>query len=166
MNPSAANNPLSQLRDIHLPAPVSWWPLAPGWYILIVLALLLGTWLLWRIHKRKQQQRFQHAILAEFDRYWQQQPPAFAQINILLKRAAFIHHPRAMIAGLSSEAWLNWLDEQTRTQAYSQGEGRILLTGPYQRQAICHHDTALLFKQTLVILLNPSQNHQKEKKIC
>jgi hypothetical protein len=36
------------LRDIHLPPPAGWWPLAPGWWILIGIALLLLTWLAWR----------------------------------------------------------------------------------------------------------------------
>jgi hypothetical protein len=30
-------DPLAQLRDIHLPDPVSWWPIAPGWWIVIGL---------------------------------------------------------------------------------------------------------------------------------
>jgi hypothetical protein len=34
---------LEQLRDIHLPADISWWPLAPGWWVLagaVVVAAL------------------------------------------------------------------------------------------------------------------------------
>ena len=27
---------LAQLRDIQLPEPISWWPLAPGWWVLII----------------------------------------------------------------------------------------------------------------------------------
>ena len=40
MNPAASN---LQLRDIHLPDAVSWWPPAPGWWLLLgglLLALL------------------------------------------------------------------------------------------------------------------------------
>ena len=45
MNPAAINaNPLDQLRDIHLPEPISWWPLAPGWWLLIIIALALMVW--------------------------------------------------------------------------------------------------------------------------
>ncbi|MCB1331160.1 MAG: DUF4381 domain-containing protein [Maritimibacter sp.] len=45
---------LENLRDIRLPEPVSWWPLAPGWWALLALALLAATTLLaWRILRRR-----------------------------------------------------------------------------------------------------------------
>ena len=28
------------LRDLHLPDAIGWWPLAPGWWVLIALSLL------------------------------------------------------------------------------------------------------------------------------
>ncbi|MFG1464265.1 DUF4381 domain-containing protein [Xanthobacter sp. DSM 24535] len=37
-----AEDPLAGLRDIHLPMPVSFWPLAPGWWMLAGLLLLLA----------------------------------------------------------------------------------------------------------------------------
>lgn len=32
-------NELAELKDIHLPNAISWWPLAPGWWILLTLIL-------------------------------------------------------------------------------------------------------------------------------
>lgn len=46
------NDPLAQLRDIHLPEPISWWPLAPGWWALIILCLALSIWLVSRAVQR------------------------------------------------------------------------------------------------------------------
>ena len=37
-------DPLAQLRDIQLPEPISWWPLALGWWVLIVLAAGILGW--------------------------------------------------------------------------------------------------------------------------
>lgn len=42
MNPQ---DPLAQLKDIHLPEAVGWWPPAPGWWLLALLALLVFSYL-------------------------------------------------------------------------------------------------------------------------
>ncbi|MGD2138441.1 MAG: DUF4381 family protein, partial [Gammaproteobacteria bacterium] len=47
---SVADDPLAALRPLHPPAPVEWWPPAPGWWVLGVLLLaLLG--LAWWYHR-------------------------------------------------------------------------------------------------------------------
>ena len=45
---------LAQLYDIRDLDPVSWWPLAPGWWVLIVLALFAAAAAYWRqwTHRR------------------------------------------------------------------------------------------------------------------
>jgi len=64
--PGIASGP--SLRDIHLPAGPSWWPLAPGWWLvaaLVLLAIAAAAWA-WRRHRhsRRRQQR----VLDELDR--------------------------------------------------------------------------------------------------
>lgn len=41
-------NPLDQLHPLIAPAPVSLWPPAPGWWLLLAVLPLLG-WGLWQI---------------------------------------------------------------------------------------------------------------------
>ncbi|MEL0036507.1 MAG: DUF4381 domain-containing protein, partial [Gammaproteobacteria bacterium] len=47
------SDPLANLRDIHLPGDVSWWPLAPGWWILIVVVIAVLVWSLLQWRKRQ-----------------------------------------------------------------------------------------------------------------
>ncbi len=58
---------LEQLRDVHLPEPVSWWPLAPGYWIvlaLVVVALgMLAYWL--RRQPKRNTQHLKQAALHE-----------------------------------------------------------------------------------------------------
>jgi hypothetical protein len=36
-------DPLTQLRDIHLPSSIGWWPVAYGWMVLVVLIAVLAV---------------------------------------------------------------------------------------------------------------------------
>ena len=67
-----SEDPLSQLADIHLPYPVSFWPLAPGWWVLIGILVVIAIWmlvlafrrLLWKKRLEAAQRELDKAIVA------------------------------------------------------------------------------------------------------
>jgi len=130
------------LRDIHLPDPVSWWPLAPGWWFsLLFLLLLVGVaWAIRRWIKRGQLKRSALAELklleqtcSEDGEDSQQQIEA---LSILLRRLALSVYPRQEIASLTGEQWLLQLDVALATTpqsgAFSAGIGRVIIEAPYK----------------------------------
>lgn len=133
-------DPLAQLRDIHLPQAVGFWPLAWGWWVLLILLVLgvLAIILLYRRHR--QRNRYRAAALnalqqAKAEVQQDQQIATYLQqLSIILRRAALSGCHQVYQPNLNGEAWLRWLDDQcpeTR-QGFSQGVGRALLTGPYE----------------------------------
>lgn len=147
-------NILSQLKDIHQPQPVSWWPPAPGWFILIILILItcftLGmlAYKAWRRYYRK---RFALASLKSFKTQYQEQPETqiVAQASILLKRVMIARFGKAQIATLTDLEWLAFLDYVSKTDEYSQGVGKALLTIPYQATAQPVPELFVLIEKTM-----------------
>ncbi len=113
-------DPLAQLRDIHLPEPVSAWPPGPGWWVLaglLVLTLLALAFWLWRRHQQNAWRRSAHTALSEAHSNWQENgdPDGYLQhANVILKRAALVRFPREDVASLSCERWDAFLDRQWR----------------------------------------------------
>ncbi|WP_346839873.1 DUF4381 domain-containing protein [Microbulbifer sp. SAOS-129_SWC] len=103
---------LAQLHDIHQPAPVSWWPPAPGWWALAALVLaVIAAGLLWMQRRRQRRARNLYRVEAtrllravETDR-----ADATQQINEILKRVAVTSFGRAHCGNLTGERWLNFL---------------------------------------------------------
>jgi hypothetical protein len=102
------------LRDIHVPS-AAWWPLAPGWWIVAGLALLLGmfvAWLLWR-HANG---RVTRAALREVDRMQaafdrdRDLATLVAGASRLLRRIALRVEPAA--ASFRGEAWRAFLRDR------------------------------------------------------
>lgn len=127
------NPDLSQLRDIHTPDTVSWWPIADGWLLLfklIVVLILLGCFL----YRRKQAQSWRKVALAELESI-RQQPDSLQQvqaISALLRRVAVTCYPRYKVASLTGEAWLRFLDSGLK-EARFQKQATILVSAPYTR---------------------------------
>lgn len=95
---------LERLHDIILPTAVSWWPLAPGWYVFLGLVLLIVIWLAYRFWKRWRANAYRRQALQELASI----TDSFA-IAELLRRTALAVMPRSEIAGKTGPDWADWL---------------------------------------------------------
>jgi hypothetical protein len=135
------NDPLAGLRGYHLPEPVTWWPPAPGWWLLTGLALIGVALLLYGAYRYRRrgalarQARAELAALqAAFER--ERDPVALARgLSRLLRRFALARFPRQEVAGLTGEAWLAFLDTHGGEGRFRDGPGRVLIDAPYRLAA-------------------------------
>jgi len=103
-------NPLDQLKDIHLPEAVSFWPLAWTWWAMIVLLIGLIIMAIW-LYKKKAWRRYALKQVKAIN--WQHEQRACRDCNKLLKQIA-LQKLGKQSAPLSGEAWLEYLDKQVK----------------------------------------------------
>jgi hypothetical protein len=143
---------LTQLRDIHLPPSVSWWPPAPGWWIVGVILLVSALCAVVLI-RRRIANRWRREALRELDtlraaRLAQRQRPqaSLNGLSVLLRRVAISRFPRDEVASLHGGPWLAFLDRTFGQSGTFQPVGRLLSSGPYERNvAINAGDLDALF---------------------
>lgn len=128
---STQMDPLANLRDIQLPTPVSMFPLAPVWYVLMVIILIgLIIFTIWQVrlyYKRKKRETV-HNILTDI--MLNVDSEALNKINILLKRVAIEKFPAHQCHILYGEEWVKFLDKTGKTEDFTKGAGKLLGT-PY-----------------------------------
>jgi len=108
-------DPLAQLKDIHLPVPVSTWPLSVYWW-LVIIAVLLGLGLaIYGVYHYIKKTRLTRLALAELAQL-QQQGCDVNELHHLLKRIVLTSYSRQAVASLHGEAWLNYLDQQASSK--------------------------------------------------
>ena len=129
------------LRDLHLPAEIGWWPLAPGWWLLLALAFAALLWagyrgfLRWRANRARRIALRQLALIAQEYADEKDALSTSQQLSELLRRALLAYAPRSIVAGLTGERWLEFLDTGLEQPVFVDGPGRDLETLPYRRPA-------------------------------
>lgn len=117
------------MHDIVVSEPVSWWPLASGWYVLILVLAMAIIWFGVKTFKQWKKNAYRRAALRELKSI------SPADLPALVKRVSLCIYPREQVATLSGEAWLEFLDQSGNTQDFTQGPGRNLLELSYNPNA-------------------------------
>lgn len=125
--------PIDLLQDVQLPAPVPWWPPAPGWWLLLLLPMLFAF-----VAFRRQHLSLRRWAEGELERLLRDHrrggdaAALMAGISILLRRVALSRWGRVEVAALHGDAWLLFLDRTGQTAAFTRGAGRALAVEPYR----------------------------------
>lgn len=108
---------LAQLKDIHLPASIAWWPLAPGWYAVFLLVLVFLAGLAFFVYRRYLNSRAKKQALVLLENYAQHYDKEHngqvtsARISELLKRVALVYFPREQVASMHGQEWIDFLNQ-------------------------------------------------------
>ena len=97
---------LSKLHDIVMPEPVSWWPLAPGVWVLVGFAVVVILVMTWRFYRSRQSNAYRRAGLALLA-----DAGTAHDISVILKRVALVVFPREHVASLYGQEWIAFLNQ-------------------------------------------------------
>ncbi|MCY0966500.1 DUF4381 domain-containing protein [Parathalassolituus penaei] len=124
-NPVANPAESLQLRDLHMPDPISAWPPAPGWWlvgilgVILLLAAMYGGWRFWKdwypLHRSRRDSAQQ---LENWRVEWRQHRNSnqlINNINLELKRFCQLWYPHAL--NLHGQAWVDFLQQHSRISA-------------------------------------------------
>jgi len=127
------------LRDLHLPEAVGLWPPAAGWWLLIALAVAGVAYLLYKQFQKWRRNAARRLALRELKRVrveFEKGADALTlakELSELMRRGMLAYAPRAEVAGLTGDRWLEWLDQGLEDSPFAKGAGRNLESLPYRR---------------------------------
>jgi hypothetical protein len=104
---------LSQLQDIQTPEQIGNWPLAWGWWVVIILSFLFIVLICisaYGFFKKRQAKKQALKLLNQVE---PSQNPIMAvqSINNILKRVVLAYCERDLVANLNGDKWAIWLNE-------------------------------------------------------
>jgi len=163
---------LQNLNDIVMPATISWWPLATGWYVLIGLMLIACAWLSYRSVNRWINNRYRRAALRELQvleeriQHSGERDESLRQVPVLLKRTALSVYPRSQVASLSGKDWFHFLNSTVKKPSFTETTASTLNTISYStgelRDVDSQASTALLIASRSWLKHHQPLNRPKE----
>lgn len=128
---------IEQLHDIEEIDPIAVFPLALGWWFLILcgsVVFLLIIWLIkWRVDYLKSWKKDALTKLTLLEKKLSPSTSAETIVTLseYLRRIVLRRFPREECAGLVGDAWLQWLEKQDPKQFAWRDKGKILIDTPY-----------------------------------
>ena len=113
MNPQ---DPLANLQPLRAGEAIDWWPLAPGWWVLLAIAIALLFALALHLRRRHQRNAYRRIALAQLQAlhtaYTSEQNASdyLSRLNALLKSVALRAYPREQVASTYGVQWRNFLN--------------------------------------------------------
>lgn len=131
---NAPQNPLDQLRDIHLPQSIDSFQLAPGWWVLIALSALTIYYIVKRWNKRRKITRYLKPALVELEFIAKLSPDnhSLEKLSALLKRVCLLYYPKKQVAHLSGKLWVEFLNQQASNELFDDQQMNIFTQVIYQ----------------------------------
>ena len=120
MNPQ---DPLAQLHALREPGTIGWWPLAPGWWVLFAIAVLLLATLAFYCYRRYRANAYRRQACVQLQALhgdWRSSEDSksyLAGVNALLKSVALRAFPRRDVASRSGAQWADFLNHTLSTNA-------------------------------------------------
>ncbi|MEI8124770.1 MAG: DUF4381 domain-containing protein [Parachlamydiaceae bacterium] len=131
------NSLLEQLHDIEGLDPISMWPLASGWWILIscgtVIALSMGIAIFYYLAFRRSWRNDTLQKLAALEENLSEDTSRDSVILLseYVRRIALRRYSRKECAGLVGNAWLQWLTKRDPKKFDWEKNGVLLIEIPY-----------------------------------
>ncbi len=151
---------LSQLKDIHLPSPVTDLPIAFGWWLLLTVFILLTiAGIIYGLKRHEKNKTKKAALLLLSQQHEQLKKHKDTQVflqqsNEVLKRYCLDKYPEA--ASLSGNAWTSFLNRQSRKPYFEADVEKAISQGLYQPQ--CEYDTQTLFSACVSWIKNNKES--------
>ena len=157
----AINDLPARLHDIRELDAIGWWPLAPGWWLviggLLLLLFLLGRFLMSLLRDPPGSWRREaKSLLVDLRKRQPNQPPkqTAEELSELLRRISIARFGREECAALSGTSWLQWLQQHDPNGFDWPKNATLLLDLPYApiQQGTQNNNLEALIKAALQML--------------
>jgi len=153
-----------ELRDIHLPDGSLWWPLAPGWWLLLALLLIAALVMLWLAWRRRHQplKKLSMSELEQIRQAYhggQDERTTVNAVARLLRRTLISYRGRRVHAASTGNSWLIELEQLAPNHGFSTAQLQLLAHDRYQSAVECDVDSLLQACESWIRKLPRGQAH-------
>lgn len=128
---------LEQLHDIDGLDAIHWWPLAPGWWVILLMGIvILGAIVWWMCKKISFIRSWKNDTMQKLTGLEKELSDETIQETLItlseyVRRIALRCFSREECAGLVGENWLKWLSQHDPKKFDWESKGKVLINAPY-----------------------------------